>query len=514
MLDHLEDEDYFGAMFIDSNKEMRKSTTPTASDVSSDSSDDQPLDEVSMPRAPKSLAQLLKPRFWSLAVLAGLGASFPLSAACTAIVVILQRLFGKKPEQVPFNGKTAIVSGGKMTKSFVMIKQLKAQGCRVVLVETSKYWMVASRFSNCVDRFVTVPIPEKEPEAYLDAMVRLAEEEQADLFVPVTSPVASQYEARLNAVLPKRCHSWSLPPDEVEKLDDKVYFCQAAEALGLPVPIAHRVSSHAEVYAFNEQLAQQAADEPDAKHPRYILKNLQYDSMHRLDLFTLPCPVEKLEAYLSDITIDRENPWTVQTFIVGEEYSSCAICKGGRLLAFTDNLASISCFNYLPARSQRLREWVQTFVAARSLSGIVCIDFIVEADGTPYAIECNPRASSNITSFYNHPGLGAVLVHPDAHHTSTVEPLPSAVETYWLFSEVWGALTKPGLLKGLPTRAKGLLDALLHKKDAYFDAHDPLPFLAHFGVHLPTLLKRNIVNGNNWAKIDPCIGKMTEENGD
>ena len=85
-----------------------------------------------------------------------------------------------------------------MTKAFVMIKQLKAQGCRVVLVETSKYWMVASRFSNCVDRFVTVPIPEKEPEAYLDAMARLAEEENADLFVPVTSPVASQYEARLH----------------------------------------------------------------------------------------------------------------------------------------------------------------------------------------------------------------------------------------------------------------------------------------------------------------------------
>ena len=60
-----------------------------------------------------------------------------------------------------------------MTKSFVLIKQLKAQECRVVLVETNKYWMVASRFSNCVDRFVTVPVPEKEPEAYVAAMVRL-----------------------------------------------------------------------------------------------------------------------------------------------------------------------------------------------------------------------------------------------------------------------------------------------------------------------------------------------------
>ena len=124
------------------------------------------------------------------------------------------------------------------------------------------------------------------------------------------------------------------------------------------------------------------------------------------------------------------------------------------------------------------------------------------------------RASSNITSFYSHPGFGAVLVHPDGHDT-TVEPLADAVETYWLFAEVWGALTKPGLsFATAPARALGLLRTLLHKKDAYFDYHDPLPFLAHFCVHLPTLLLRNMRNGNRWAKIDPCIGKMTEENGD
>ena len=121
----------------------------------------------------KTFAEMIEPRLWSMLVLAGLAASLPLVATCTAIVTLLQRLFGEAPEKVPFNGKTAIVSGGKMTKSFVLIKQLKAQGCRVVLVETNKYWMVASRFSNCVDRFVTVPVPEKEPEAYVAAMVRL-----------------------------------------------------------------------------------------------------------------------------------------------------------------------------------------------------------------------------------------------------------------------------------------------------------------------------------------------------
>ena len=84
--------------------------------------------------------------------------------------------------------------------------------CRVVLLETSKYWMVASRFSNCVDRFATVPVPEKDPDAFLEAVRALAVEEKADLFVPVTSPVASQYEAHVASVLPAGCRSWSLDP--------------------------------------------------------------------------------------------------------------------------------------------------------------------------------------------------------------------------------------------------------------------------------------------------------------
>ena len=307
----------------------RMSPTTSMSDLySSDSVEIVATPDIAPPPH-KTLAEMLEPRLWSMLVLAGLAVSLPLVATCTAIVALLQRLFGKAPEAVPYNGKTAIVSGGKMTKSFVLIKQLKAQGCRVVLVETDKYWMVASRFSNCVDRFVTVPVPEKEPEAYVAAMVRLAEEEKADIFVPVTSPVASAYEARLNAALPSHCFSWSLPPEEVEALDDKVIlcscnpsprpgpptsprpspphrapappprygtslrhspphratrpsqvvFCRSAEALGLPVPVAHRVSSHAEVIAWNERLAALVAAEPDAKHPRYIFKNLQYDSM-------------------------------------------------------------------------------------------------------------------------------------------------------------------------------------------------------------------------------------------
>lgn len=233
--------------------------------------------------------------------------------------------------------------------------------------------------------------------------------------MPVCSPVASRYDARVADVLPAKCISWSLDPQMTEDLDDKVVFCQMAADAGLTVPKTHRVCSHAEVHEHNRRLA--AAHATDPKQPRCIFKNLQvgtavssgsthppvtglcfrpppstalrsphsphrpslpaqYDSMHRLDLFTLPCEPAKLDAYLdklvSDgVTIDEANPWAVQTFLVGQEYSTCAFAKDGQMLAFTDNQASISCFNYKAERSSLMREWVGTFCKTYSISGIV-----------------------------------------------------------------------------------------------------------------------------------------------
>lgn len=500
--------------------EILKPRSPVSFTASDCSSDDESSDETlymeEKPAPNATFMDTLQPRMWSLLVLSALALAFVPVTVCTVIVVVIARVFGSRPPAVAPNGKTAIVTGAKMTKSFVILKQLKAQGCRVVLVDSSKYWMVASRFSRCVDRFVAVPVPEKETEAHCEAILRLVDEEKADLFVPVTSPLHSVYEARVSSRLPKYCHSWSLPADEVESLDDKVAFCEAAANLGLTAPSTTRVCSVGEVVAMNERLrqAQSEAGAEGGKQPRYILKSINYDSMRRLDLFKLPCEPALLEKYTSSITISDANPWTVQTFLEGVEHSTCAFAKDGRLLAYSDNEASISCFNYVPARNEKMLEWVRAFVAARRLSGILCIDFFVEADGTPYPIECNPRASSNITSFYQGTELGAALVNPDAC-TGTALPPPSAVETYWLFSEAWAALTKPGRTPlALVARVAKLLHKVCRDKDAYFDADDPLPFLALLFVHLPTLLMRNVRKGNRWAKIDPCIGKLTEENGD
>jgi hypothetical protein len=49
----------------------------------------------------------------------------------------------------------------------------------------------------------------------------------------------------------------------------------------------------------------------------FILKSLAYDSVHRADLFKLPCAPSELEAYLArpDITISSKQPWILQEYL-------------------------------------------------------------------------------------------------------------------------------------------------------------------------------------------------------
>jgi len=453
-------------------------------------------------------------QLWSLAILLITYATFPVVMTYVFWAALWHRLVhGPKPK-VTMTGKTAIVTGGKMTKALCVARQLKAAGCRVILVETHKYYMVASRFSECVDKFVTVPVPEQDPKGFLSAIKQLAYLENADLFVPVSSPVSSVYDAQVGSVLPAGCRSLSTGETWTAALDDKVTFHDLGKMAGLPVPDTRRLTSKDAALAFNAELRAKEGTPEGGK--QYIFKNLQYDSMRRLDLFTLPCEPAKLEAYMADIDeISTNAPWAAQAYVRGQEYSTCAIAHKGAMVLYTANKASISCFNYEHDDNPKLRNWVETFITHHRLTGVVCIDFFIdEATGTPLAIECNPRFSSNIANFYDSPSAARAFLEPEACAKDGIieTPLPSAREACWIGFELYDALLGKGRTPF--GRVSAALESLFVKKDAYYEPDDVLPFLALYYVHIPTLLMRNIRRGNKWAKIDLCIGKLTEVNGD
>jgi hypothetical protein len=81
------------------------------------------------------------------------------------------------------------------------------------------------------------------------------------------------------------------------------------------------------------------------KGKAFILKNLAYDSVHRADLFKLPCETSKLEAYLArpDITISPQQPWILQEFIKVHTVTDQVTCMGAALGRLAQ--ATSACFS-------------------------------------------------------------------------------------------------------------------------------------------------------------------------
>ena len=151
-----------------------------------------------------------------------------------------------------------------------------------------------------------------------------------------------------------------------------------------------------------------------------------------------------------------------------------------------------------------IEKWVRRFVGALCITGQVSIDFIEAADGTPYAIECNPRAHSAITMFYDQPDLTVAYLE---NGSATMIPTAASRPTYWLYHELWRMLRHP-------TIAPGRLRVVLRGKDAIFDWDDPLPQLLVPHLQMTSLLLHNLRHGTRWISLDFNIGKLIEPAGD
>lgn len=417
--------------------------------------------------------------------------ALPFNLALTAIA-LTRSIFIKNPRQTATDPKTILISGGKMTKALQLARSFHAAGHRVVLAESAKYRLTGHRFSRAVDRFYALPKPESP--GYTNALAAIVRAEAVDVYVPVSSPVASYYDALAKPVLSRYCEVLHEDADMVGKLDDKYEFSVLAASLGLPVPDAHRVCSPGQVEDF---------DFGPAPEP-YILKSIPYDPVHRLDLTTLPRPTaQETAAFARSKPISAGTPWIMQGLVRGREYCTHSTVRDGKVQVYCCCESSAFQVNYEMADKPEIEAWVRGFVGPLKLTGQVSFDFIQAADGRVYAIECNPRTHSAITMFYNHPGLAAAYLDPGA---PAVTPTAGSRPTYWIYHELWRLITGPDRGARLRVIRRG--------KDAIFDWNDPLPFLMVHHLQIPWLLAGNLIRGKDWIRIDFNIGKLVEAAGD
>lgn len=395
-------------------------------------------------------------------------------------------------------GRTVLLTGGKMTKALQLARSFHAAGHRVILVETHKYWLSGHRFSRAVDRFFTVPAPEKDPQGYCQALLAIVLREQVDAFIPVSSPVASYYDSLAKPVLAPHCEVLHCDADSTAMLDDKYRFCQQAQSLGLTAPKVFLITDPQQILDFDFA----------AEDRQYLLKSIPYDSVHRLDMTLLPCP--NLQAHVSALPISREKPWVMQEFIRGHEYCTHSTVRDGVIRLHGCSESSAFQINYEHVDNPAIYDWVSRFVQALQLTGQISFDFIQTEDGAVYPIECNPRTHTAITMFHNHPGLADAYLNPEFDpQEPPIEPLPGSPPTYWLYHEVW-RLTKVRSWAQL----RAWWHTMHHGIDAMFRADDPLPFLMVHHWQIPLLLLGSLRHLKGWIRIDFNIGKLVELGGD
>lgn len=395
--------------------------------------------------------------------------------------------------------KTVLLSGGKMTKALQLARSFHAAGHRVILVETHKYWLTGHRFSNAIDRFYTVPDPQKDTQKYIEAMQQIVQREQVDVFVPVTSPIESYYASLVKPILSQDCEVFHFDQEITALLDDKFAFAEAARSIGLSVPKSFRITDPQQVINF---------DFCQETRP-YILKSIPYDSVRRLNLTQLPCSTpEETAAFVRSLPISEAKPWIMQEFISGQEYCTHSTIRNGELRLHCCCESSAFQVNYKNVDQPQILEWVQQFVQALKLTGQASFDFIRAEDGTVYAIECNPRTHSAITMFYNHPGVAEAYLG-QIPLPEPLQPLPTSKPTYWLYHELW-RLTQVRSWQQLQTQ----LEILSQGTDAIFQITDPVPFLTVHHWQIPLLLLSNLRRLGGWIRIDFNIGKLVELGGD
>jgi len=418
---------------------------------------------------------------------------------------------------------TVMVTGGKFSKSLHFVRWFWKYGYKVVLVETEKYRWCGSRWSRAVTCFEIATSPRIDPDKYVEDLVRIAKEYKVDYFVPVSSPVSAVHDSRAKPLLESLgCRVLHFDLNVTKTLDNKHEFGKYAQNLGLDVPVTYCATSDDSVRSINKKLKELAESGKDPNV--YIMKSIEYDPIHRLDMFKLPCDEEKLNEYLKKISgdgnpITPQAPWQVQQYIEGTEYTCMAVLRDGHIRAMTTSESSFSQLNYKHKDVPAITEWVQQFAAqATQLTGQLCWDFMQDCYTQKiYPLECNPRIHSQCAVFLDKPEFGLAVLSEEWEDGFTLVPEIST-EVFWLYNELFKLLPSclfQGYLK--PTEKcsmRSTLRLIQRGRESDLDVTDPMPFLLRNHMQLPMLLLDTFWNNKPWVKLDFCIGKVVELGGD
>lgn len=349
---------------------------------------------------------------------------------------------------------TVLLTLGRLPKALDLARAFHGAGWRVLVAEPFRKHLAGA--SNTVARSIVVPAPAEDQEAYLAALVGIAAEEGVDLVVPVSEEVV--HVAALHGRLPDRTRLFAMPPEAVLAAHDKGAFAAQAAGWGLAVPPTHPLGSEG---------ATGLAARQDV-----VVKPLHACSGRGVRV------IRQGEALPAG---DPDAPAIVQARIPGPERSTCSLVHAGVVsgtVVYQGLMQSGSVSIAFERVEDRLIEaFVRDYAAATCWTGFLSFDFMLDGQGKPWAIECNPRTTSGLHFFEAADLARAVL---DPAHPLRFRPEARLQQFYSCLTE-----TQLSLFRGGGFGRK--LRTLATTRDVTWSARDPMPFLTMTATSWPII---------------------------
>lgn len=286
-----------------------------------------------------------------------------------------------------------LITGARAIAALDMARAIRAAGYEPHLADCAPAWAArASRTAGPVHRYAS---PVERPAAFARHIRDLIARLDPVLVIPACEEVF--HLAALAEANGFADRVFAPPPDTLAILHGKARFADLCGRLSLPIPETVEVVDRAALAAF----AGTATD--------HVFK----PAWSRFGARTLIAPDP---ARLAAIEPSLGTPWVVQRRIVGEEVSFYAACHAGRVAAFCAygsdwRLPGGASYVFRPLSTEltaRLRPMAEALAAFAGTGQVAC-DAMVDADGQPWLIECNPRATSGVHLFGRAAAFGRAL---------------------------------------------------------------------------------------------------------
>ncbi len=281
-----------------------------------------------------------------------------------------------------------LILGGRAPAALEWSRAFKSYGWRVFVADSLR--APITRSSTSVKKYFMLPEPKTYPRDWISSMIDIIKNEKIDLILPTCEEVfyLSWGQDLIRAECPQ-CEIFTSDFSLLNKIHHKGLFSQLTNGWEVEAPETHILESIEQI----KKVISNASE--------WVLK----PAYSRFATQTLIKPNEKK---LQSIKPTPQNPWVGQRFVSGKEYCSFSVLNKGKVTAHACyhpryRVGRGSGIYFEADNPSDVYQFVQQFGANTMYTGQVGFDFIQDANGRFFVLECNPRATSGIHLFDDNP---------------------------------------------------------------------------------------------------------------